>query len=423
MSGTATTSKTTRLGVWPIVAGLVGGLILGAAVHALQADADVGISIARTVGRLWLNALTISLVPLIFSLVVSGVAAAASNRLGGRIGQRTAILFVSLLLLSAILGAVLGSLLLDLGPAASLATANAKPVEVPEASAWVLGLIPSNIITAAGDGAIVPLILFALIFAFAAVRLGDRATQVLDFFEALSEIMITIVRWVLVVAPLGVFALAFALGATTGLGAGAFVGWYVIVQIIVTLSLGALMYPLAVRSGVSLSAFGRAAAPAQAIAASTQSSLASLPVMIEAARRLGLPERSTAVVLPLAVAVFRIAAPASIVIVTLALSRIMGVELGLPQLVIVMLLATLNTLVIAGLPNQITFFAAYAPPALAVGVPVELLPILLAIDVIPDIFYTITNVTADVAVTSAASGGPSASAAGQVGRSSTTPEA
>ncbi len=423
MPETATASKTTRLRVWPIVAGLVGGLILGAALHALQANVDVGISIARTVGRLWLNALTISLVPLIFSLVVTGVAAAASNRLGGRIGQRTAILFVSLLLLSAIVGAVLGSLLLDLGPAASLATTNAKTVEVPEASAWVIGLIPSNIITAAADGAIVPLILFALIFAFAAVRLGDQATQVLDFFEALSEIMIMIVRWVLVVAPLGVFALAFALGATTGLGAGAFVGWYVIVQIIVTLSLGALMYPLAVRSGVSFSAFGRAAAPAQAIAASTQSSLASLPVMIEAARRLGLPERSTAVVLPLAVAVFRIAAPASIVIVTLALSRIMGVELGLPQLVIVMLIATLNTLVIAGLPNQITFFAAYAPPALAVGVPVELLPIFLAIDVIPDIFYTITNVTADVAVTSAASGGPSAPVAGRVDRSSATPEA
>jgi len=217
---------------------------------------------------------------------------------------------------------------------------------------------------------------------------------------------VTIVQWVLVVAPIGVFALAFSLGATTGLGAGAFVGWYVVVQIIATLLLAALMYPLAVKSGLSFGAFSRAAAPAQAVAASTQSSLASLPVMVEAAGRLGLPARSAAVVLPLAVAVFRIAAPASIVIVTLALSRITGVELGLPQLAIVMLMATLNTLVIAGLPNQITFFAAYAPPALAVGVPVELLPIFLAIDAIPDIFYTVTNVTADLAVTSAVSGGP-----------------
>ena len=409
MSETITASKATRLRAWPIVAGLVSGVVVGAALHALHAEVDTGISIAQLVGGLWLNALRITLVPLIFTLVVTGVAAAATNRVGGRIGRMTAFLFVILLLLSAIVGAILGSLLLDIGPAASMLTAKAKPIEVPGASEWILGLVPPNIVSAAANGAIVPLILFALVFAFAAVRLGDRASQVLSFFEAVSEIMVTIVQWVLIAAPLGVFALAFSLGATTGLEVGAFVAWYVIVQIIATLSLAALMYPLAIKSGLSFSAFSRGAAPSQAIAASTQSSLASLPVMVEAARRLGLPDRSAAVVLPLAVAVFRIAAPASIVIVTLALSRIMGVELGLPQLAIVMLMATLNTLVIAGLPNQITFFAAYAPPALAVGVPVELLPIFLAIDAIPDIFYTVTNVTADLAVTSAVSGGPSAS--------------
>ena len=68
-------------------------------------------------------------------------------------------------------------------------------------------------------------------------------------------------------------------------------------------------------------------------------------------------------------------------------------------------MATLNTLVIAGLPNQITFFAAYAPPALAAGVPIELLPLVLAIDTIPDIFYTVSNVTADLAVTAVAARG------------------
>lgn len=379
--------------------------------HALRAEVYTAISVAQLVGTLWLNALRVTLVPLIFSLVVTGVATAAANRAGGQLGRRTGLLFVSLLPLSAFVGTILGSLLLDIGPDASMAVEKAAPVDVPGASAWILGLVPPNIVSAAADGAIVPLVLFALIFSLAAVRLGDRAAQVLNVFEAIGAIMVTIVQWVLLAAPIGVFALAFSLGATTGFGASAFVGWYVIVQIIATLSLAALMYPLAARSGLSFRAFSRATAPAQAIAASTQSSLATLPVMVEAAGRLGLPERSAAVVLPLAVALFRIAAPASIVIVTLALTRMTGVELGWPQLAIVMLMATLNTLVIAGLPNQITFFAAYAPPALAVGVPVELLPIFLAIDAIPDVFYTVANVTADLAVTSAVTGGPSASQA------------
>lgn len=395
-----------RIGAWPIVAGLVAGLALGTALHGFGADSGSAIAVGQLIGSLWLNALKMTLVPLIFSLVVTGVAAAAANRVGGRLGRRTAILFVALLFLSALVGAILGTLLLDIGPASALAVTQAAPPEVPGASAWILGLVPSNILSAAADGAIVPLVLFALIFALAATRLGDRAAPVLGFFEVVSEIMVVIVRWVLLLAPVGVFALAFSLGATTGLEAGAFVGWYVIVQIVATLALAALMYPLAISSGLSVGAFGRAAAPAQAIAASTQSSLASLPMMVEAARRLAVPERSAAVVLPLAVAVFRIAAPASIVIVTLALARITGVQLGLAELAIVMLMATVNTLVIAGLPNQITFFAAYAPPALAVGVPVEFLPIFLAIDAIPDIFYTVTNVTADLAVTAAASGGP-----------------
>lgn len=98
-------------------------------------------------------------------------------------------------------------------------------------------------------------------------------------------------------------------------------------------------------------------------------------------------------------ALFRISAPTAIGLATLALARLNGIELGLGQLGLVALLAVLNNLVIAGLPNQISFFAAYAPVALAVGVPIELLPLFLAVDTIPDMFATAANVTADVAVT------------------------
>ncbi|MBA3526828.1 MAG: cation:dicarboxylase symporter family transporter [Sphingomonas sp.] len=161
------------------------------------------------------------------------------------------------------------------------------------------------------------------------------------------------------------------------------------------------MYPLAVLAGrVKPTAFARAAPPAQAVAASTQSSLASLPPMLAGAEKLAVAPAVSSVVLPLAVALFRIAAPASIVIVTLAMARMNGIEVGPATLAVVALLATVNTLVIVGLPNQVTFFAADAPPAIAAGVPIELLPLLLAVDTIPGIFYTVSNVTADLALTS-----------------------
>lgn len=399
MNDTAAPSIAPKLRLWPILAALAAGLVLGMIAHERLAPGSPLVEAARLIGTLWLNALRLTLVPLVFSLVVTGVAAAVSTHVGGRLGRRIALSFTLLLLFSAVLAAVVGPLLLDLGPAASASpVALGTKVEVPATANWVLGLIPPNLIAAAAEGAIVPVVLFALVFAFAAVKLGAEAEPVLRFFKALSAVMIRVVQWILLLAPLGIFGLAFVLAATTGLGAGAFIGWYVLVQVAITLFLAALMYPLALRSGLTLRAFAREAAQPQAIAASTQSSHASLPAMVTAAARLGLPQRAAGIVLPLAVALFRIAAPASIVIVTLA--RLSNAELGPVQLCAVIALAVLNTLVIAGLPNQITFFAAYAPSAIAVGVPIELLPIFLAIDAIPDMFYTVSNVTADLAVTS-----------------------
>ena len=395
-----------------ILAGLAAGLAIGGIGASVGWRLEGALAVAGAVGGIWLDALKMTIVPLVFSLVVTGIAAAAASAGAGGVTRRAFLLFTALLLGSAVTAALLGPLLLGAWspPAMDALRAGIAPGElpaVPPRGEWLRGLVPSNVVSSAAAGAIVPLTLFALLFGLAAAQLPEeRGQALLGFFAAVAETMLVIVRWVLLLAPIGVFALAFGVAARVGLGAGAALAWYVTVQIVVTLILGLAMYPLAILAGrVKPLAFARAAAPAQAVAASTQSSLASLPLMLAGAERLGLSPRVSSVMLPLAVALFRIAAPASIVIVTLTLARMTGVELGIGQIAIVVLMATLNTLVIAGLPNQITFFAAYAPPAIAVGLPIELLPLFLAIDTIPDIFYTVSNVTADLAVTSVAAAG------------------
>jgi Na+/H+-dicarboxylate symporter len=389
-----------------ILLGLALGLTLGGLATWAGLRLDLALSVAGVVGGIWLDALRMTIVPLVFSLVVTGISSAAAKAGAGGVTGRALSLFAVLLLLSAVVGALLGSLLLGAwSPPGMEALRAALPTsgvpKMPPMAEWLRGLVPTNPVAAAAEGAIVPLTLFALVFGLAAGTLEEeRSRPLLGFFSATVETMLVVVRWILLLAPLGVFALAFGVAARVGLGLGAALAWYVVVQVAVTLVLGLAMYPLAISvGGTRLRPFAEAVAPAQAVALSTQSSLASLPVMLDAAKRLGLPPARSAVVLPLAVALFRIAAPASIVIVTLALAAMTGTELGAGQLGLVVAMATLNTLVIAGLPNQITFFAAYAPPAMAVGVPVELLPLLLAIDTIPDMFYTVSNVTADVAST------------------------
>ena len=150
---------------------------------------------------------------------------------------------------------------------------------------------------------------------------------------------------------------------------------------------------------VPLARFARAAAPAQVVAFSTQSSLASLPAMLTGAREsLGLSERVTSIVLPLAVTLFRVSSPAMNLAVVLFVAHVYGIAVGLAVLAAGVLVAVANSLSSVGLPGQTSFFTGTVPIALAMGMPLELLPLLLAVEVVPDLFRTVSNVTADLAV-------------------------
>ncbi len=392
------------------LAGLIVGIAAGALATARGWPRADALATANFLGTLWLDALRMTVLPLVVTLTATGAARAISAVTGAAAIRRAALLGLVLVALSAGIGVVLGPpLLAAWSPDASALAAlrgTGAPVTAPVASPSeaLLGLVAPNLATAAAEGAIPPIAIFALLFGAAAARLpAERTRTALDALAQTADIVLVIVGWVLALAPVGVAALGFALGTRLGLGAGSALAVYVGTQIAITAVLGVAMYPLAVvGSGVSVAAFARAALEPQAVAASTQSSLAALPAMLAAARRLtgARPEAAgvPAAVLPLAVALFRLAAPASIVVVTLATAQITGTALAPGTLTTVAVLAVLGTLVIAGLPNQTTFFAAYAPPLLAAHLPIGLLPIFLAVDVLPDIAYTVTNVTADLAL-------------------------
>ncbi|MBW3618092.1 MAG: dicarboxylate/amino acid:cation symporter, partial [Proteobacteria bacterium] len=163
-----------------------------------------------------------------------------------------------------------------------------------------------------------------------------------------------------------------------------------------------LLYPLAVVFGrVGLLSFLRAGAPAQAVALSTQSSLATLPAMLTAAERSGVSERVRDLVLPLAVSVFRYASVPANLAVVIYLAALYGIELGPVELLVGAAVAAVANLAGVGLPAQVSFFAIIGPVCLALGVPLELLPLLLAVETVPDIFRTVGNVTADLVVAQA----------------------
>jgi Na+/H+-dicarboxylate symporter len=352
-----------------------------------------------------------TVVPLIFAVLVTGIAGVADAAATGRLAVRTLILIVVILTFSACFSVGFAELFYAVWPvspgggAALRAGASAAPdlaKQAPNLIDFVKGLAPQNAIKAASEDAILPLVVFASFFGFAVTKLPDaRRRGITEFFESVGEAMVTIVRWVLWAAPVGVFALGLGVGLRAGVGAAGEIAHYVAAISLTNVGITLVAYVLALTWGrVPFGRWARAVAPVQVAAFATQSSLACLPAMIERSRDdLGIADRVTGLVLPLAVALFRMTGPAANLGVALFLLRVYDIHPSAAQYVGVVFVSVATSLASVSLPGQISFFASIAPLCLMLGLPVELLPILIAVEVIPDIFRTIGNVTGDMAIT------------------------
>ena len=387
------------------------GLALGV-FTAAQAPV-IGVQIAYwldIVGSLWLNGLRMTVVPLVVALLVTGIVKSAEAARAGPMAARTVFWVVCLMIISAVLGAVLTPALLSLWPmpAESAAALRAALTTVPAVAEqpplrdFIVALVPTNPISSAANDSILPLLIFTLVFAFAVTRLAQEPrAQMAGFFSALADAMVIVIEWVLKLAPIGVFALAFVVGARSGLAALGAVAHYIVTVSIVGIIVGAFAYPIAVFAGkVRLGEFVRQIAPVQAFAVSTQSSLASLPLMLKKAEALGVRESTAGLVLPMAVALLRVTGPAMNLAVALYVANWFGVELDAFDYGFAIFIAALTSMGAVSLPGSVSFVTSIAPICLALGIPIEPLALLIAVETLPDIFRTTGNVQMDVALAS-----------------------
>ncbi|HEX8668905.1 MAG TPA: cation:dicarboxylase symporter family transporter [Allosphingosinicella sp.] len=394
-----------------ILAALVLGLLLGiASAAAGGAWVDGAVAAAEPVGGLWLDGLRMTIVPLIVSLLITGIAASAEAARASRLAGRAIILFLAVLWTSSILAALLTPLLLQLWPMpgesaaalkAALSASTDKVGDIPTFGQFVRSIVPTNPIAAAANDQILPLMVFTAVFGFALTRLpAEPRERLTGLFRAIADVMLVMVNWILWLAPIGVFALAYVVGARAGAGAFGALLHYILIVASVGTVVWFLAWPLAMIGGrVGFLAFTRAVGPAHAVAISTQSSLASLPAMLRGTETLGIPVARSGVVLPLAVAIFRATGPAMNLAVAIYVAYWFGIPLGPAQLAAGVAAAATTTLGAVSLPGSITFITSIAPICLAMGVPIEPLVVLLAVETLPDIVRTTGNVAMDVAAT------------------------
>lgn len=388
-------------------AGLVGGLLAGMFLSGTTFIDNV-VEWTRPVGTLWLRALQMTIIPLVAALLVLGIVQLASAAKAGAAARRMLLLVFGVLVAGGVIAAALLPWLLTMVPvpesaSAFLAETPQEAQQVPELSDFLASLVAPNIVAAAAETAMLPLTIFFALFAVAITQLPEKQSEtLLNFFHALANAMLQIIGWVLWLAPIGVFALALGVAARAGGGAFAALGHY----ILVVSAMGGFVligaYILAcVLGGVSPWRFAKAVLPAQAVAVSTQSSLASLPAMLDSSGRLGLRQSTSEFVLPLAVAIFRATSPAMNLAVAIYVAHLSGVEISPTLLAAGIGVAIIISIGSVSLPGSISFVVSIGPIAIAMGVPVEPLALLVAVEMLPDIMRTLGNVTMNVAVTSA----------------------
>jgi len=373
-----------------IVAGGVSGFIWG----------ETMLSVAW-LGQLFLTALKMLIVPLVAASIITGVAGLGDVRKLGRMGGLSIGYYVCTTLIAVSIGLVMANLWQP-GVGVDLTTGGAAPKpQVGDVSMTdlILSLVYPNIVDAAANMKLLPIIVFCILLAAALSTLGERGKPVIAFFEGLNEAMMRVVEWIMLFAPVGVFALiASKLGATGG--GEAFVAQlaglakYALAVISGLLTHGivlcAILFLVARRSVPSY--LSHLATPLMT-AFSTASSSATLPLTLDGVKNAGVDERARRFVLPLGATINMDGTALYEAVAVLFIAQAYGIELGFTQQILVLLTATMAAIGAAGIPEAglVTMVMVLE----AVGLPLDGIGLILAIDWLLDRCRTTINVFGD----------------------------
>jgi len=391
-----------------ILLGLALGLIGGIGFSLLDASSASKLpSMVEPIGALWVNAIRMTVIPLLMALMITAIAGQENTGLVAQLGGKTMALFISMIVASSLFSFLVAPPLiamLNIDPEASrrllesTAIANVGSNELPPFRDWLIALIPINPIRAAADNAVLPLMIFTGLFSMALLQIGDEQREhVVAFFSAIKETMFVLIAWIMTLAPIGIFALVFPLAATLGVSAINVLGSFIVIVCALITAFTLALYPLAVYIGeIKLRDFARALAPAQIIGFSTRSSLAALPPCFTATETLGISNKVSGVVLPIAVTLFKFASPIGRTAGTYFVASLYGIDLTNYELFIIAAAIGLFSFYSPAIPSG--GLLIMAPVYISLGLPVQGIGILIAVDLIVDMFITAANVSANVTV-------------------------
>ncbi len=396
---------------WQILIALALAVIAG-----LSTGTDAGLfgitfySIYEFFGTLFLNALKMLIVPLIVSSIIVGIAGIGGSGALGRLGGKTLAYYATTSLFAILVGLAVVNLIQpgvdEIGPVKDRigfsedTSAFEAKVEGKGAGDVVdvfLRMVPTNIVSAAASGQMLGLIFFSLLFGFFMTKIQeDYAESQFNFWQGIYETMMRITDWVMLFAPIGVFALVARVVATTGFDAFAPLLWFFLSVVLALAVHFFITMPLLLRfvAGVNPLRHYRAMAPALLTSFSTASSSATLPITMECVEKnAGVSNRTSSFVLPLGATVNMDGTALYECVAAMFIAQAYGIELGFATQFTIVLVALLTSIGVAGIPAA--SLVAISIILATIGLPAEGIGLILAVDRILDMMRTSTNVFSD----------------------------
>ena len=388
-----------NLGIWIIIAmiiGIVVGIFMGE-------DA----SIFKPLGDFFIQLIKMLVVPLVFVSIVSGAAALGETKSAGLVGGLSIGYMMITTVISISVALMLGAIF---QPGANVAAdgmtaitqageAAAESAAPATAGFWdtVIGMIPANPIEALSTGNILQIIIFGLFFGFGISALAAEKRRMLtNGLNNILEALIWCIGKVMYVAPFGVFGLIADATGTFGFDILMQVANVLWLDLIAVAIIGLGLYPLTVAllSRVSLKSYFREMIKPQIVSFSTASSLATLPVNMEACDRMGISKQTSGFVLPLGATINMSGNAIYYALLATFFAQLYGIDLGMTEYVSITIVCALGAIGQAGVPGPTLLAAAVL---VAADIPLEGLPLFYALDRIFDMIRTTLNITGDAA--------------------------
>lgn len=385
-----------NIGVQVVIA-----MIIGTVVGAMMGESA---TMFAPLGAIFINLIKMLVIPLVAVALISGAAGLGNSSSAGKVGVTTLAYFALTSALAVALALIMGEIFepgrgIDVsGVEGMFSSEYASKGELPTFWATITGMIPTNVFQSLNEANILQILVFCLFFGIAISKQAkEKRDPIINGVNAIVDAMVWMINKVMIIAPLGVFGLMAEAVGTFGFGALMVVFKLFVVYVVAILVFGFVAYPLMIQIFTKTSAkkFLTVMKKPQAVALSTASSMATLPVTMEAVEKeLGVRNSTASFVLPLGATINMSGNAIYYGLVAIFFAQLFNIDLSMGAYIAIIITSTLGAVGQAGVPGPSFLVVAVL---LAAGIPIEGLPLLFALDRIFDMIRTALNITGDAA--------------------------